>query len=428
MPRFDPSLFKIPIDRIRAGYYSDKYFTRYVDVLRREGVSHHALYQVFPRSEACIVGIEEALAILQSCTGYSNEPDKAADIFSDILDAERKLQKALYIRDYHAADGATKEKWSLRDRLNALWVDKWDSIRVLALTDGDMAKDAEIIMTIEGDPVYFGSLETVFLGVISRASSTATAVKKVVNASRGKPVVLFSARFDHYWVQATDGYAAFKAGAFGVSTDANADYWGSKGLGTIPHALIACYMGDTYRAAEAFDRWIEPEVNRIVLVDWDNDCIGTTKEVLKRFYENTTGKTLSPATKDLSTIIGPGRHKIWGVRFDTSGSLRDRSVTPHDERSLGVSPELVWKARMEFDRIGAEKLKIMVSGGFNADRINLYERLEVPVDVYGVGSSLLREKVDFTADIVRMDGIPCAKYGRGQGDYTRLKEVHYKEE
>jgi nicotinate phosphoribosyltransferase len=90
---------------------------------------------------------------------------------------------------------------------------------------------------------------------------------------------------------------------------------------------------------------------------------------------------------------------------------------------LGVCPELVWRARNEFNRIGAGDLKIMVSGGFNAERIKLYERLEVPVDLYGVGSSLLREKVDFTADIVRMDGIPCAKYGRGQGDYSRLKEV-----
>ncbi|NLZ13136.1 MAG: nicotinate phosphoribosyltransferase [Thermotogaceae bacterium] len=423
MLRFDPSVFKIPIDRIRAGYYSDKYFTRYVDVLRKDGVSHQALYQVFPRSEACIVGIEEAVAILQSCTGYYQDPEKSAKIFDDILEAERNLQKALYERDHKAADSATKEKWALRDRLNSLWVDKWDEVRVCALTDGDMAKDGEIIMTIEGDPIHFGCLETVFLGVIARASSTATAVKKVVTASGGKPVVLFSARFDHYWVQATDGYAAFKAGAFGVSTDANADYWGSKGLGTIPHALIACYMGDTYRAAEAFDRWIEPEVNRIVLVDWDNDCIGTTKEVLKRFYEKTTGKAFSSKTKDLSTIIGPGKHKVWGVRFDTSGSLRDWSVIPHDERSLGVCPELVWRARNEFNRIGAGDLKIMVSGGFNAERIKLYERLEVPVDLYGVGSSLLREKVDFTADIVRMDGIPCAKYGRGQGDYSRLKEV-----
>ena len=423
MLRFDPSVFKIPIDRIRAGYYSDKYFTRYVDVLRKDGVAHQALYQVLPRPEACIVGIEEAVAILQSCTGYYQDPEKSAKIFEDILEAERNLQKALYERDHKAADSATKEKWALRDRLNSLWVDKWDEVRVCALTDGDMAKDGEIIMTIEGDPIHFGCLETVFLGVIARASSTATAVKKVVTASGDKPVVLFSARFDHYWVQATDGYAAFKAGGFGVSTDANADYWGSKGLGTIPHALIACYMGDTYRAAEAFDRWIEPEVNRIVLVDWDNDCIGTTKEVLKRFYEKTTGKAFSSKTKDLSTIIGPGKQKVWGVRFATSGSLRDWAVIPHDERSLGVCPELVWRARNEFNRIGAGDLKIMVSGGFNAERIKLYERLEVPVDLYGVGSSLLREKVDFTADIVRMDGNPCAKYGRGQGDYSRLKEV-----
>jgi len=182
----------------------------------------------------------------------------------------------------------------------------------------------EPVLTIQGNPAYFGHLETVLLGVLARASSTATSVKKVVKASRGKPILFFSARFDHYWVQATDGYAALKAGAFGVSTDANADYWGAESAGTIPHALIACYNGSTSEAAIAFDKYIDGSVNRMVLVDWDNDVIGTTFKVVEDFYRHIKSEKFNWTREEADSIIGPGKNKIWGVRFDTSGTLRDR--------------------------------------------------------------------------------------------------------
>lgn len=73
--------------------------------------------------------------------------------------------------------------------LNNLWVDKWNEIEVRALYDGDEAKDMEPVFVIEGNPAYFGYLETILLGVMARASSTATSVKKVVKAARGKPVI-----------------------------------------------------------------------------------------------------------------------------------------------------------------------------------------------------------------------------------------------
>ncbi len=420
----DPRKFKIPIDRIRAGYYSDKYFTRFVEVLRKSNHKPHVIYQFFPRKDACIVGIHEAVAILRTCTGYYKDVEKAEELFKKVLDAEYELQSAAYDLNRIETETAFKKKWDLREQLNGLWVDKWNDIHVKALNDGDMAKDKEIIMTIEGDPNYFGYLETVLLGVISRASSTATATKKVVNEANGKPILFFSARFDHHWVQATDGYAALKAGALGVSTDANADYWGAEGLGTIPHSLIAAMGGDTVKAAEEFDRHISSDVNRMVLVDWDNDVIGTSKNVLKDMYEKKYGKPYIEGVSDLSELIGEGKGKIYAVRFDTSGSLRDKSVIPQDSNSLGVCPELVWRARKEFDLIGAQALKIVVSGGFNADRIKLFETLDVPVDIYGVGSSLLKQKIDFTADIVQVNGKPCAKVGRSMGDYSRLEKVH----
>jgi len=419
----DPRKFKIPIDRIRAGYYSDKYFTRFVEVLKKTGKETDVVYQFFPRKRACIVGLNEALAILRTCAGYYSDLEKSKDLFSKMLEVEYDIQSSAYDLERSRMEEAFKRKWDIREQLNNLWVDKWDEVEVKALKDGDMADKDEIVLRIEGNPQYYGYLETVLLGVIARASSTATAVKKVVSAARGKPILFFSARFDHHWVQTTDGYAAFKAGAFGVSTDANADYWGAESLGTIPHSLIAAMEGDTVKAAYEFDRYISPDVNRIVLVDWENDVIKTTKDVLYDMYERKTGAPFQEGVSSVSELIGKGRGKIWGVRFDTSGSLRDRSVVPVDSSSLGVCPELVWRARDEFDRIGGQDLKIIVSGGFNAERINLFEKLEAPADVYGVGSSLLKQKIDFTADIVKVNGKPCAKYGRSIGDYSRLETV-----
>ncbi|RKX45701.1 MAG: nicotinate phosphoribosyltransferase [Thermotogae bacterium] len=425
MKRLDPRVFKVPVDRIRSGYYSDIYFTRYVEVLKKDNRHPRVLYQFFPRADAVIVGIDEALAILRYGCGYYKDEEKASDLFQTILRIEKEMQMASYEMDMKHLNELTQEKWRVRERLNQLWVDKWNEIEVKALYDGEEAKEGEPIMTIEGDPTYFGYLETVLLGVIARATSTATAVKEVVKAARGKPILYFSARFDHYWVQATDGYAALKAGAFGVSTDANADYWGIESLGTIPHALIAAYNGSTEAAAIAFDHYIAPHVNRIVLVDWENDCIGTTLRVVKAFYEHIMGKAFKLGETDPSPIIGEGKEKIWGVRFDTSGSLRDKSVIPKDESSLGVCPELVWRAREVFDDYGLNDLKIVVSGGFDAKKIDLFERLDVPADVYGVGSKLLRKKVDITADIVEVNGKPCAKVGRRKGDFSRLKFVKH---
>lgn len=421
--RLDPRVFKVPIDKIRSGYYSDKYFTRFVEVLKKAKCSSDVLYQYFPRRDAVIVGIDEALAILRFGTGFYANESEAMQLFERILETERHIQFAAWDMDREGLTHLSSRKWDLKLELDDLWIDKWNEIEVHALFDGDEAVDSEPVMTIRGDPRYFGYLETVLLGVLARASSTATAVKKVVSAARGKPILFFSARFDHFWTQATDGYAAFKAGAFGVSTDANADYWGAEGLGTIPHALIAAYEGSTVDAAVAFDRHIDPGVNRIVLVDWDNDVIETTFQVAEAMYEVTTGKKFVRGVSDPSIVIGPGKGKIWGVRFDTSGSLRDFSVVPKDRSSLGVCPELVWKGRQAFDSSGMEDLKIVVSGGFDDEKIRLFENLEVPADVYGVGSKLLRDKLDYTADIVEVQGRPCAKYGRKKGDTSRLSIV-----
>jgi nicotinate phosphoribosyltransferase len=227
-------------------------------------------------------------------------------------------------------------------------------------------------------------------------------VTEVVEASAGKPIFYFPARHDHWLVQTGDGWSAHVAGAIGVSTDAQASWWGGRGIGTVPHGLIAAYGGDTVRAATVFADRYYGEMNITVLVDFENNSLRTGLDVAR--------------------ALGP---RLWGVRLDTSEDMVDRSLL--DElggfKPTGVNPRLVEKVRDGLDAAGFSEVRIVVSGGFNAERIREFEAGGVPVDAYGVGSSLIRGQNDFTADIVLLEGRPCSKAGRRYSPNPRVEKV-----
>lgn len=281
-----------------------------------------------------------------------------------------------------------------------LCADYPDKLKISALYDGDFIEEGETVMTIEGDYGSFAHLETVYLGVIARGTAVATSVKNVTEAAHDKVVFFFPSRFDHYSVQVSDGYAAFIGGAEGVSTDANGAIWGAEGMGTIPHGMIAAYDGDTVKAAKVFDRVMPKEVYRIALVDFENDCVKTSVEVAREL-----------------------RGSLWGVRLDTASDLWDKSIESKYMNSRGVCPELVWNVRKALDREGFHHVKIVVSGGFNAARTREFIDLGVPFNAVGVGSALFQKRIDFTADIVMVNGKPCAKVGRMFKPNPKLKEV-----
>jgi nicotinate phosphoribosyltransferase len=257
-------------------------------------------------------------------------------------------------------------------------------------------------MHIEGDYSLFAHLETVYLGSLARRTLIMRNVRDVVEAAGGKPILYFPARHDHWLVQTGDGWAAHIAGAIGVSTDAQASWWGGRGIGTVPHALIACFDGDTVAAARAFADHFAGETRIVVLVDFENDSVRTSLEVAEALGD-----------------------RLWGVRLDTSHTLVDSSLQDRmgsfDPR--GVNPELVRLVRDALDEAGHRRVQIVVSGGFTADRIREFERHDVPVDVYGVGSSLIRGENDYTADVVRVEGAERAKVGRRYTPSDRLELV-----
>jgi nicotinate phosphoribosyltransferase len=308
--RLAPEVFELPVAAIRDGFYTDAYFNHARSTLLADDMRPRILMQVFQRNEAVLGGVDEAIAILKLCSH------------------------------------------------------DWRELEVRALHDGDNVEPWETVLTVEGDYTSFAHLETVYLGVLARRTLVTTNVRRAVEAANGKDVLYFPARHDHFAVQPGDGYAAHVGGVAGVSTDAQASWPGGRGVGTIPHALIAAYDGDTVRAARKFADWAPREMNIVVLADFENDSARTTLEVAR--------------------ALGP---RLWGVRLDTSGDLVDRTLGDFDDPALrGVNEQLVRAVRDALDAEGFTEVKIVVSGGFSVERIRAFEERGAPVDAYGVGS------------------------------------------
>ena len=351
--RLPPEIFDLPVEKLREGYYTDAYFNHARSTLLKDGRRARVVMQVFQKKRAYLGGMDEAIAILKLCSH------------------------------------------------------DWNELTVHALHDGDQIEPWETVLTIEGDYTLFAHLETVYLGVLARRTLVTTNVVELLRAAGGKRLIFMPARHDHWRVQTGDGYAAHLAGEIvgspvGVTTDDQASWWGGKGVGTVPHSLIAAYGGNTVLAATRFAEWAPPDLNVTVLVDFENDSVRTALEVARALGD-----------------------RLWGVRLDTSESLVDRSLWSElgDFQPTGVNERLVRKVRDALDEEGFERVKIVVSGGFTVAKISEFERRGVPVDAYGVGSSLIRGANDFTADVVLTDGRAAAKVGRRFRPNERLERV-----
>lgn len=346
--RLDPAVFRLPVDEIRSGFYTDKYFERARDVMRADSHSARVTMQVSGKTPGFLSGVDEAIAILKLCS------------------------------------------------------QDWSTLTVHALYEGDQFDAWDTVLTIDGPYECFAHLETLYLGVLCRRTRICTNTRQLVEAARPKPVLFFGARQDYWGAQPGDGYAAHAGGASSVSTDAQASLFGGTGIGTVPHSLIAAYGGDTVRASKAFASHCAG-VDLIALVDYENDCVRTSLEVARAL-----------------------EGRLWGVRLDTPENLVDKSVIPQMGafRPTGVNPQLAWNVRNGLDAEGFGEVKIVVSGGLNAARVRAFEDEKAPVDVYAVGTSIVRDGLfDFTSDVVAVDGKPQAKVGRESRANPKLDRV-----
>jgi nicotinate phosphoribosyltransferase len=395
-------IFDLPVVELRSGYRAAVYFDRSRRILAAEGDDTSVTMQVFQRSDAMVAcGIDEALAVLALGAGSFGDPAAADQAFAAYLQARDRSRRARS-RGGEAWVEAVRAQVEAEGAFDRHWVPAAPGqLQVAALRDGDRVDAWEPVLEIIGPYRLVAHLESVYLGVLARRTLVASNVRRVVDAAGGKPVLFFADRFDHWATQGGDGYAAFVGGAEGVATDAQAAWWGERGLGTIPHALIATFGGDTVAAVAAFARQF-PGVPLIALVDFHNDSVATSLACARAFGE-----------------------RLWGVRLDTSGTMVDRSLWPEmgDFVPTGVNRRLVEKVRDALDGEGFEHVRVIVSGGFTAERIAAFEATGVPVDSYAVGSSLLKGSADYTADVVLREGRPCAKVGRVHRPTTRLRPV-----
>lgn len=329
-----------PASDVLSGETADVYFERAQRILAAEQMDPIVTMEIFAREKGILCGAEEAISYLREILGIGKELDPRPVVES--------------------------------------------------LTDGDQVAAKEVVLRITARYSAFGLYETAILGILSQSTGWATAARRVVEAAAPIPVIGFGARHVHPSVADQMDYASVIGGCVGASTPAGARMAGLSPTGTMPHALILIF-GDTVRAAEAFDRHIDPDVPRIILVDTFKD---EAEESLR-----------------VADALGD---RLWGVRLDTPA-----------ERGR-VTAALVTEVRARLDQAGHANVKIVVSGGLDVERITYFKEAGAPVDSFAVGSAISdASPIDFTGDLKEIDGRPIAKRGRipGRTDNPRLRPV-----
>jgi nicotinate phosphoribosyltransferase len=327
-----------PSHEILSGDSADVYFARAETILDREGRNPLVTMEVFARQQGVLCGIDEARNLL-------------GHVLADADPTETRLE---------------------------------------SLQDGDPIDPKEIVLRIRARYRRFGLYETAMLGMLSQSTGWATAARDCVEVAAPEPVISFGARHVHPDITDILDYAAIVGGCVGASTPAGARLAGLAPTGTMPHSLVLIF-GDTVDAAVAFDRHVDADVPRIVLVDTFKD---EAEEALR-----------------VARALGD---RLYGIRLDTPA-----------ERGR-VTAELVHEVRARLDQAGFGHVQITVSGGLNPDRIRYFKEAGAPVDSFAVGSYISgATPIDFTGDIKEIDGAPIAKRGRipGLTDSPRLRPV-----
>jgi nicotinate phosphoribosyltransferase len=410
LPRLTPDLFRLPVEKIRAGYKTDTYFNRTRVILSRTGKPHQVLVQLFQKEpDATVCGVDQVLAILHAGTGRYRNQARADELFAEYLALERLLYRLwlnLATVAYEDFEPLNRRMFEVAAELAGLWESTFPALKIAALPDGEQVGAYEPVLEIQGDLGDFVHLETLMVGALTDGTMIATNTSRVVEAAGSKPVLMFGARHQAHESQAGSGYAAWIGGAQDVSTDEQGEWWGSRGIGTIPHALIAALDGDTVRATKAFAETF-PDLPTVSLVDFDNTSVDTALAVAR--------------------ALG---HRLWGVRLDTAADVTDAAIFERIQKRVeaargtttGVTPRLCNLVRQALDAEGFDAVRILVSGGMSPHRIREFESEGAPVDGYGVGSALYDRadgRYEFTQDVVK----PKAKCGRTYRASSRLVTV-----
>ncbi|VEU78293.1 nicotinate phosphoribosyltransferase [Mycoplasmopsis columbinasalis] len=274
--------------------------------------------------------------------------------------------------------------------------------KIKYLPEGSKIDALEVVLELEGNYQWFGKYEGMIDGILSRMTSLATNAHRCVSAAKGKPIIFMGDRMDHYLMQERDGKAVKLGGVNIMSTWAQNHESNTSPFDSIPHAMIQNFGGSLKDAMLAYAATF-PDDKIIALIDYHNNVVAQAKEVWEALGD-----------------------KLWGVRIDTSKNMKDHMFdnVPDDIQYYGVNVTQVKNLRNALNKMGAKDLKIVVSSGFDYNKIAAFEAANTPVDFYGVGQSLFKLICSFSADATVLNGLAEAKEGRSYRPNPRLKEFN----
>jgi nicotinate phosphoribosyltransferase len=251
------------------------------------------------------------------------------------------------------------------------------SVAAEGLPEGTFFRAYQPVLSLEGRYLDFGVYETALLGFLCQASGVATKAARCRRLIGDKPLVHFGARRMHPATAPMIDRSAYIGGCDGVAVVLSAERLGLPPSGTIPHALVL-QVGDTLETVRTFHEVIDPAVRRVALIDTFQD------EKFEAIH--------------LATNLGD---VLWALRLDTPGSRR------------GNFAKILQEVRWELDLRGFQHIKLLASGGL--DEVDIPKLLPW-TDAFGIGTSIANAPViDFSLDIVEIDGAPIAKRGKESG-------------
>lgn len=256
-------------------------------------------------------------------------------------------------------------------------------INVRCMEEGTVFHPFQPVLEIEGDYTDFGVYETAILGYLCQATGISTKAARCRILAKERPLIMFGARRIHPTIAPMVERNAYVGGCDGVAAVKSGELIGKPPSGTTPHTLMLI-MGDAVTAMKAYDEVVEPAARRVALVDTFAD---------EKFEAVRVAEALG------------GR--LSAVRLDTPSSRRGDFI------------QILQEVRWELDLRGHQKVQLFVSGGLDEAAI---ADLHPFVDGYGVGTSISSAPVmDFSMDVVEIDGEPMAKRGKASGAKTVLR-------
>lgn len=238
--------------------------------------------------------------------------------------------------------------------------------------EGELYFPGSPLLTVRGTFAEAVLLETLTLSILNHDSAIAAAAARMVTAAAGRPLIEMGTRRTHEAAAVAAARAAYLAGFATTSNLEAARTFGVPSGGTAAHAFTLLHTGaDGAEEETAFAAQVAAQ------------GAGTT--LLVDTYDITEG--VNRAVRVAGTGLG-------GVRIDSG--------------DLGI---ITRQVRAQLDSLGASGTRIVVSGDLDEYAIGAL-RAE-PIDVYGVGTSLVTGSGAPTAGmvykLVEVAGRPVAK-------------------